>query len=252
MPPSRRRSSHDERGAVGERRDRRAERQTPKSHRPDQRDARHDVDGDRAAADHDRDAAVVRAHRTPATRCAPLSSRRGRSRRSAAAAAVAAVSAGRNRPRSNSSCTIGVARTIRPSVAGTFSISIMPSPRDTVSRIAGRCRRPPHGATTAGSTAVRDRHAEQADRQVHQAERIRQPRHGAGPLARREQRVDEEIDLRRRQPDRARPHQEQHPAQAGIAQIEHAADSGSLRAGAAATGSRSVRGRRAARRSRSP
>ena len=69
------------------------------------------------------------------------------------AAAVAAVSAGVNRPRSSSSDTIGRASTIRPTVAGTFSISIMRSPLEIVRRIA------PASAATAwramsGSAAV--------------------------------------------------------------------------------------------------
>ena len=54
------------------------------------------------------------------------------------AAAVAAVSPGPKFPRSRSSDTIGRARTISPTVAGTLSISIRRSASDTVRRTAGR------------------------------------------------------------------------------------------------------------------
>ena len=66
---------------------------------------------------------------------------------------MAAVSAAVNASRSKSSCTIGVASTARPIVAGTLSISISDSPSATVVRIAAdslaaTCR------DTAGMIAV--------------------------------------------------------------------------------------------------
>ena len=90
-----------------------------------------------------------------------------------------------------------------------------------------------HGLAHAGDVVVcgaprdggqrrrRDRHAEDAERQIHQPERIAQPRHGARALAGRQPRVHEHVDLRRRQAERARPHQQQHLSQSRLGRVEH-------------------------------
>ena len=66
-----------------------------------------------------------------------------------------------------------------------------------------------------------NRYAEQPDRQVHQPERIVQPGHGAGALARREHRVHEHVDLSRCESECPRPHQHQHAPQALVAPVEN-------------------------------
>ena len=121
--------------------------------------------------------------------------------------------------RSSSNATIGWASTISPIVAGTFSISISRRPLEMVL---------PHRVAIVGGRVPRDvrqrrgrdRHAEEPDRQIHQTERILQPRDGALRLGRGERRVDEHVDLHRGQAERARPHQAQDFADARIAEVE--------------------------------
>ena len=97
---------------------------------------------------------------------------------------MAAVSAGVNRPRSKIKRTIGVASTSSPSVAGTFSISIMRSPLDTACRMPADRRGVPRGPKSPASEAVAIEIAEQPDRHVHQPERVVEPRHRAGAQTR--------------------------------------------------------------------
>ena len=109
-------------------------------------------------------------------------------------------------------------------MAGTFIINIIASPRDTVVRMPREiadCRMSRNRRKHGGG----DRHAEQADWQVHQPERIVQPRHGARSLTRGEERVDEDVDLRRRQADGARPHEQHDIPQGRVARDRNAASS---------------------------
>ena len=168
------------------------------------RHAQADVDRNRNGAEHHRHAALRRARRRSARRSARLNSRPGQPRSTAARPPSRRV--GRQKPCRvrTAACTISVASTISPTVAGHVHDQHHARPRETVPRIAcgSSHRRVTRDRRQHGR---RDRDAEQPDRQIHQAERVLQPRHGAGALAGREQRVDEQIDLRRGEAERARP-----------------------------------------------
>ena len=168
-----------------------------------------------------------RARRRSARRCARPSSRPDRARRTAARPRSPPCR-GPKLPRSKSSATIGSASTISPMVAGTFSISISERPlrqrlrtaRQVLARAVPRDRRQRRG---------RDRDAEQTDRQVHEPERVtRAMTRRRCLLARGQHGVDEQVDLRGGQADRAWPHQHQHPVQPFVAPVERRRASGSL------------------------
>ena len=114
---------------------------------------------------------------------------------------------------------MGTASTIKPTLAGTLSISISRTPNERIVahfavRVSGRVPR------EIGNGRGRDRHAEDADRHVHQPKRVAERRHRAG-LGGRERRVDQEIDLRGGHAERARSHEDEHRAQVRIGRIEN-------------------------------
>ena len=65
-----------------------------------------------------------------------------------------------------------------------------------------------------------NRNAEQADRHVHQPERVVEPRHRASSQPGRKPAVDEQIDLHRREPGNAGHHQAPDLAQPWIVDVE--------------------------------
>ena len=72
----------------------------------------------------------------------------------------------------------------------------------------------------AGTAAVAIGDAKNSERQVHQPECVVEPRHRASALACRQHGVHEHVDLRRCEPERSRPHQNEDLAQSRLAQIE--------------------------------
>ena len=137
---------------------------------------------------------------------------------------------------------------MRPSVAGTLNASIIATPdRD----------RPPQSVEVPFGRPARDREASTPWRSRRRrvpaadtsADRRIEPRHGAGAFASGKPRVHEHVDLRRREAQRARPHQQQHFAKPRALEVEHGLVPNPSPLERRATGSRPARCRRRARRS---
>ena len=166
---------HDEQHTrVQQRGDRRAEREAAMAERSNEHEVERDVERDACRAGDDRHPAVAQG----------IEGRRdeldGRIAHQARRVAHECRGGGRGvggresaRAR-RSSDTIGVASTSSPSVAGTFSISIMRSPLDTAWRSPGSLRLAAW-PEIVGQRGGGDRNAEQPDRHVHQPERVIEP-----------------------------------------------------------------------------
>ena len=240
--------------AVRERRERRAERQTAEAERARRaRGCATMLTAIDAHADDDRHAVaaerVEHRRRDPRRRVADKPD----ARRTAAPPPWPSVSDGRNCPRSKSSRTIGVARTIRPIVAGTFSDEHQRRARATPSRGSPRDRRAPRDARPPAARPSRS--TRRTVRSAGTSAGTRTCSHDTAPVP---WPVASSVLTNRftcvaASPIVPGPIRSEHPPQAGIARDRAAADSGILRARSARPlHERSGRRRRAARRSRWP